>query len=54
MNDFYRKHNIKPCACQPRDIVAHIIDNCRYHNQVPRFSSELAGQAWENYFLEGK
>jgi len=51
MQNYYHRHRIHPCACQPRDIVAHIIDYCRYHNQIPAFLPELAGQAWENYFL---
>ncbi len=52
LEGFYGKHGIRPSACQPRDIVAHIVDSCRYHNHIPKFSSEFAGQAWENYFLE--
>ncbi|OEU72896.1 MAG: ATPase [Desulfuromonadales bacterium C00003093] len=52
--NYYQKHEIIPSACQARDLVAHIVDYCRYHNQVPHFSSELVGQAWEDYFLEGK
>jgi hypothetical protein len=50
----YQKYRIRPSACQARDLVAHIVDYCRYHNQVPQFSADLIGQAWRDYFLEGK
>ncbi|MDO3378440.1 AAA family ATPase [Geoalkalibacter halelectricus] len=53
LHNYYRLHDIKPSACQPRDLVAHIIDYCRYHNEVPRLSREAAARAWEDYFLEG-
>jgi hypothetical protein len=52
LENFYKKHAIRPSACQPRDLVAHIVDYCRYHNQVPRFSHQAIAQAWKDYFLE--
>lgn len=52
LNNYYRKHGIQPSACQPRDLVSHIVDDCRYHNQVPRFSHQAIAQAWQSYFLQ--
>lgn len=52
--NFYQQHEIRPSACQARDLVEHIVDHCRYNNQVPEFSPELVERAWEVFFLEGK
>ncbi|MEJ2201376.1 MAG: AAA family ATPase, partial [Desulfuromonadaceae bacterium] len=51
MRQCYDRHRIRPSACQPRDLVAHIMDHCRYHRQIPKFIPTLLKQAWETYFL---
>lgn len=54
LHNFYRQHEIRPSACQARDLVEHIVDHCRYNNQLPEFSPELVERAWEVFFLEGR
>ncbi len=52
MNDHYRRHGIELNACQPRDIIDHIIDDARYYNRVPELTPQAIDMAWKNYFLE--
>ena len=52
MDNFYKKLDIKPSACQPRDIVDQIIDNARYYRRPPKLTNEGIADAWENYFVE--
>jgi len=51
MIDNYIKYNKKPCACHARDLIDHIVDNCRYHERLPELTQETIHNAWKNYFL---
>ncbi|WP_432821189.1 ATPase [Trichloromonas sp.] len=51
MIDHYIKYDQKLSACQPRDLIDHVIDECRYHDKVPELTKETVSRAWENYFL---
>lgn len=52
MNECYRKNGIKPNACQPRDIIEHIIDIAHYYRCSPEMTEENIQAAWDNYFVE--
>ena len=52
MEDCYRKNSIKLNACQPRDLLDHIIDLAHYHGGTPEMSKENLLAAWQNYFVE--
>jgi hypothetical protein len=52
MDNFYKKLDIKPSACQPRDIIDQIIDNARYYRHPPKLTNQGITDAWENYFVE--
>ncbi len=49
--DLYAKQDKTLSACQPRDLIDHIVDECRYQNKVPELTKETLTRAWENYFL---
>ena len=37
-------------CCEPRDIIQHVLDICRYLGQPPQLSEDLLERAWINYF----
>ena len=39
-------------SCHPRDLVAQVVDMCRYQNKAPHITRELLDQACRNYFLD--
>ncbi len=42
-------------CCEPRDLINHVLDICRYLDQPPSLSEDLLEQAWVDYFgKEGK
>jgi predicted ATPase with chaperone activity len=49
---WYRRQSRPFNACHPRDLVDHIIDMSRYHNQAPELSRDAIDHACENYFVE--
>jgi hypothetical protein len=49
---YYEPRGLEMRACHPRDIVAQVVDICRYHNKPPVITRELLDQACKNYFLE--
>lgn len=47
----YEQSNIKPCACHPRDIIDHIIDEANYFVHQPVMSIDSIQGAWNSYFV---
>jgi hypothetical protein len=39
-------------ACHPRDLVAQVVDRCRYNNREPLITRVLLDAACHSYFLE--
>jgi SpoVK/Ycf46/Vps4 family AAA+-type ATPase len=52
MKNFYKKLGVRLNACQPRDIIDHIIDDAHYYNCTAQLTKEGIAKAWENYFVE--
>ncbi len=48
---WYRRHNIAFNACQPRDLVDHIIDMARFFGRTPEMTRDAIDHACENYFV---
>jgi hypothetical protein len=49
---YYEPRGLEMRACHPRDIVAQVVDICRYQNRALTITRELLDQACKNYFLE--
>ncbi|HEY8534887.1 MAG TPA: hypothetical protein VIL25_00505 [Vicinamibacterales bacterium] len=49
---YYEPRGIEMRACHPRDLVAQVVDLCRYQDRPPQITRELLDQACRNYFLE--
>jgi len=37
-------------CCEPRDLVHHVMDLCKYNGQKPELNQDLLNAAWINYF----
>jgi hypothetical protein len=48
----YRPRNIEMRACQPRDLLNHILDLAAYQRRAPAITRELLDAACASYFLE--
>ena len=49
---YYEPRGLDMRACHPRDLVAQVVDMCRYQNKPPHITRELLDHACRNYFLE--
>ena len=49
---YYEPRGLDMRACHPRDLVAQVVDMCRYQNVPPHITRELLDHACRNYFLE--
>jgi hypothetical protein len=49
---YYEPRGLDMRACHPRDLVAQVVDMCRYQNKPPQITRELLDHACRNYFLE--
>ena len=49
---YYEPRGIDMRSCHPRDLVAQVVDMCRYQNKAPHITRELLDQACRNYFLD--
>jgi predicted ATPase with chaperone activity len=49
---YYEPRGLDMRACHPRDLVAQVVDMCRYQNRPPQITRELLDHACRNYFLE--
>ncbi len=49
---YYEPRGLDMRSCHPRDLVAQVVDMCRYQNKPPQITRELLDQACKNYFLE--
>jgi len=49
---YYRPRNIEMRACQPRDLLNHILDLAAYQKRAPAITRELLDAACASYFLE--
>lgn len=46
----YRQKNRNLRCCHPRDLIAQIVDQAVYHNEVPRMTRQAFDRAVESYF----
>jgi predicted ATPase with chaperone activity len=49
---YYEPRNIEMRACQPRDLLNHILDLAAYQKRQPAITRELLDAACGSYFLE--
>ncbi len=49
---YYQPRKLQMRACHPRDLVAQVVDICRYQNREPVITRELLDAACASYFLE--
>ena len=52
LNNYYKRLNVKPNACHPRDILDHIIDEAHYFNHSPQLTKDRIDTAWQSYFVD--
>jgi predicted ATPase with chaperone activity len=52
ITNYYKRFNVKPNACHPRDIIDQINDYAHHNGCPPEFTKENVEIAWENYFIE--
>lgn len=52
LEHWYRRRNIAFNACHPRDLLDHIIDNARFHDDTPELHRNAIDRACENYFVD--
>lgn len=50
----YDKENRPLKCCDPRDLIHHVLDICRYVGQKPELTRDLLELAWMNYFGRDK
>lgn len=48
----YKPHGRQFAACQPRDLLAQVIDNAHYRGEAPALTRELLALAVKNYFVD--
>ena len=46
----YDEDNRPLKCCDPRDLIHHVLDICRYVGQAPELTRDLLELAWMNYF----
>ncbi|SDB29158.1 hypothetical protein SAMN05660653_01397 [Desulfonatronum thiosulfatophilum] len=51
MDQYYKRMDVRLSACQPRDIIDHIIDEAYYHGRHPELTEEKIAMAWDNLFV---
>jgi hypothetical protein len=49
---YYQPRGIEMRACQPRDLLNHIVDLAAYRNRPPAITRDLLDAACASYFLE--
>jgi hypothetical protein len=49
---YYQPRGLEMRSCHPRDIIAQVVDMCRYHGRPPQITRELLDQACKSYFLD--
>jgi len=52
LNNYYKRLEVKPNACHPRDIIDHIIDIAHYYGISPELTKEGIDAAWKSYFVD--
>ena len=52
LNNYYKRLNVTPNACHPRDILDHIIDEAHYSNHSPQLTKDRIDTAWQSYFVD--
>ena len=50
-DEYYRKRQIPPRACHPRDIIDHLVHVAIYEDIKPELSRKMLEQACRSYFL---
>ena len=49
---YYKPRRLQMRSCHPRDLIAQVVDICRYTNREPVITRELLDLACGSYFLE--
>jgi hypothetical protein len=49
---YYQPRGLEMRSCHPRDLIAQVMDMCRYQGRTPQITRELLDQACKSYFLE--
>ena len=52
MDQYYKRMDVRLSACQPRDIIDHIIDDAYYHGHPPELTTEKIAMSWDNLFVK--
>lgn len=52
MDQYYKRMDVRLAACQPRDIIDHIVDDAFYHGHLPEMTEEKIDMAWDNLFVK--
>jgi hypothetical protein len=51
---YYEPRHIEMRACQPRDLLNHIVDLAAYRNRPPAITRDLLDAACASYFLDSQ
>jgi hypothetical protein len=49
---YYKPRRLQMRSCHPRDLIAQVVDICRYTNREPVITRELLDAACGSYFIE--
>ena len=49
---YYKPRRLQMRSCHPRDLIAQVVDICRYTNRQPVITRELLDAACGSYFIE--
>jgi hypothetical protein len=52
LDGYYRKHNVSPRACHPRDLITQAMLIAEYRGQPRTLTTELLDRACAHYFVE--
>ncbi|MBW2427869.1 MAG: AAA family ATPase [Deltaproteobacteria bacterium] len=52
VENYYNRFSVKFNACEPRDLIDHILDDAKFDDSVPKLTKTKISQAWKSYFVQ--
>ena len=52
VENYYKRFSIDFNACEPRDLIEHIIDDANFNGSVAKLTRAKISKAWKNYFIK--
>jgi hypothetical protein len=51
VENYYKRFSVDFNACEPRDLIEHILDDAKFSGIVPKLTNAKISEAWKNYFV---